>query len=315
MKYSFVIIAYNEEETIGATIDSILAQDKLGKDYQIIVVNDGSTDGTAGVVSVKRAHNARIELHNQTNQGRGAARAAGVKAASGDYIAFVDADILLPRDWLCNCVKYMSEYDVCGGIAVPDGDVTYIHRIFRLRAKIVPHTTTATGSNSLFRKRVFETVHFNASQRNGEDVDLGYQLNKSLIKTTMAHEIIVQHNEIKPLVKTALWLYESGIGASRQFYEHKELRLADIAFFGYLGIIAASMISSMLLINWWPLILPGLYILSSASLHTYQKFYITGKCNYMIRLPFAILTDACLLGAYYTGRFMWWINFFRRTSS
>src|SRR5436305_1748949 len=119
MKYSFVVIAYNEERNIEATLRSIVALDDM-RDFEIVVVNDGSKDATAAVVERVAVLHSQIRLITQANAGRGAARATGVMAAEGEYIAFIDADIILPRHWLTTCEAAMDEYDAVGGVAVPD---------------------------------------------------------------------------------------------------------------------------------------------------------------------------------------------------
>jgi glycosyltransferase involved in cell wall biosynthesis len=89
MKVSTVIPAYNAECTIAQALDSALAQDC--PDHEIIVVNDGSTDGTASILERYRD---RIRIVNQANQGAAAARNTGIAHAGGKYIAFLDSDDL-----------------------------------------------------------------------------------------------------------------------------------------------------------------------------------------------------------------------------
>lgn len=84
---STVIPVYNNEATIGAAVESVLAQDF--RDQEIIVVNDGSTDATAQIL---RDYKDKIRIVEQPNRGVAAARNAGVKAGSGKFLAFLDAD-------------------------------------------------------------------------------------------------------------------------------------------------------------------------------------------------------------------------------
>lgn len=89
---SVVIPCYNGARFLGEAIDSALAQS--WKPVEIIVVNDGSTDNTASVLAAYP----NIIVLTQTNQGRSAARNAGLRASRGEYVTFLDADdLLLPK--------------------------------------------------------------------------------------------------------------------------------------------------------------------------------------------------------------------------
>ena len=130
---SFVVIAYNEAENIARNLNAIAAQDGLGG-YEVIVVNDGSSDGTAGIVSQIAAADRRVRLIDlPENRGRGYARSTGTAAARGELIATVDGDITLPAGWLVRAREALRDHDAVGGTAVPDGDVAYLHRRFRLK--------------------------------------------------------------------------------------------------------------------------------------------------------------------------------------
>lgn len=84
---SVVMPVYNNQQHIGEALDSVLAQD-YGP-MEIIVVDDGSTDGTAEVVS---SYGDRVILLRQQNQGSAVARNLGINSAKGQYVAFLDAD-------------------------------------------------------------------------------------------------------------------------------------------------------------------------------------------------------------------------------
>ena len=88
-RVSVVIPVYNRADLIRETLESVLAQ--TYRDLEVIVVDDGSTDETPEVLA-SYAHDTRVRVIQQTNQGEGAARNTGVRAARGEYVAFVDSD-------------------------------------------------------------------------------------------------------------------------------------------------------------------------------------------------------------------------------
>jgi hypothetical protein len=87
-RWSIVVPLYNMRGTIGRTVESIIAQTE--RDWELLVVDDGSSDGSAGIVGAFDDH--RISLIKQQNAGEGAARNRGIEAARGSLITFVDAD-------------------------------------------------------------------------------------------------------------------------------------------------------------------------------------------------------------------------------
>lgn len=90
--FSIVIPAYNREKFVGAALRSVMAQSCV--DWECIVVDDGSRDGTCAAVREFAAQEPRIRLLVQANGGPGAARNTGAAAAKGRYLAFLDSDDL-----------------------------------------------------------------------------------------------------------------------------------------------------------------------------------------------------------------------------
>jgi glycosyltransferase involved in cell wall biosynthesis len=86
-KFSVVIPTYNQAQFLGDAVDSVLAQ--TFKDYELILVNDGSTDNTE---DVGKRYGEKIRYLHQENQGLAGARNSGVYAAEGQYVAFLDSD-------------------------------------------------------------------------------------------------------------------------------------------------------------------------------------------------------------------------------
>ena len=92
VKISVVIPVYNAEKYLAQCLDSILGQSL--SDFEVICVDDGSTDGSSRIIAGYAAHDERIRILSQTNSGAGVARNIGLAAAAGEYVLFLDAD-----DW------------------------------------------------------------------------------------------------------------------------------------------------------------------------------------------------------------------------
>ena len=91
-----VVPIYNVEDYLAECLDSIAAQ--TFSDLEAILVDDGSTDGSKAIAEAYLAREPRFKLVSQPNAGLGAARNTGTDAATGEYLAFVDSDDLLPVD-------------------------------------------------------------------------------------------------------------------------------------------------------------------------------------------------------------------------
>ncbi len=96
--YSIVIPAYNEGARVGVTLQKVLAYaTSKGWDAEVIVVNDGSTDDTAGIISSYAAQDARVRLlENPGNRGKGYSVRNGMLHAGGEVLLFSDADLSSP---------------------------------------------------------------------------------------------------------------------------------------------------------------------------------------------------------------------------
>lgn len=99
MKVTVVIPVFDSEDTLAACLHGLQAQDFAQGQYEVIVVNDGSTDRTASV-----AANFDIQLLEQENQGAPVARNLGLANARGRWVAFTDADCIPSRSWLSSLV-------------------------------------------------------------------------------------------------------------------------------------------------------------------------------------------------------------------
>lgn len=109
MKLSIIVPVYNVADYLAKCLDSLLAQDLPQNEYEIIVVNDGSTDNSGDIAQQYADKYANITLINQANQGLSGARNTGIKCAKGDYIQFVDSDDYLEDNVLGGLMRQVEK--------------------------------------------------------------------------------------------------------------------------------------------------------------------------------------------------------------
>ncbi|MDW8322990.1 MAG: glycosyltransferase [Burkholderiales bacterium] len=181
---SVVIPAYNAAWCVGKAIDSVLAQDF--RDFELIVVDDGSTDQTPEILAV---YGEAIRVIRKPNGGLSSARNAGIAAARGEYIAFLDAD-----DWwlpakLSKQLAYMQAQPELGftstAARVEDtqGRVLNLWGCARWQGPFLSHLYGAnadvagSGSAVLARRELFARVGgFDEGLRSLEDIDMWMRL-------------------------------------------------------------------------------------------------------------------------------------------
>ena len=175
---SVIIPAYNAESTIRSTIVSVVSQTYTN--YEIIVINDGSTDRTAKIV--KTIKDDRIKLFNYQNGGLPTARNRGMRQATGEYIAFLDADDLWTEDKLEKQLAMLeanpeagvaysrtSCIDWQGNLLYNCDPISFTGNVFE---KLLLTNFLQNGSNPLIRKVAVEAVgEFDPSLKSCEDWD------------------------------------------------------------------------------------------------------------------------------------------------
>jgi len=107
---SIIIPAYNVERFVGPCLESVLGQ-KTQVDFEVIVVNDGSTDGTADVIAKYAGKDSRIRVISQRNKGLSGARNTGIDQARGRALMFVDSDDLIAPTHVDALMKALQSGD------------------------------------------------------------------------------------------------------------------------------------------------------------------------------------------------------------
>jgi len=194
---SVIIPAYNVENFIGEAVASVAAQ--TWPVDEILVVDDGSTDGTAAWLKDMAGKDALLRVLTSDRLGPSGARNVGLKAASRPLIAFLDGDDVWPRDKIARLMARFAAADR------PDVVSGLIQR-FR---KLEPGTLTPAGEPGeiiahvnlgacLFRRQVFDVVgFFDERLHNCEDVDLMFRVREAGLKLVIMREVSLYYR-IRP---------------------------------------------------------------------------------------------------------------------
>ncbi len=180
---SVIIPVYNGEKTIRETVNSVLEQ--TFSDFELIIINDGSTDSTLDVIS--SINDPRIKVFSYPNGNLSASRNRGISHAKGEYIAFLDADDLWTPDKLegqyqalqnnpeaAVAYSWTDYIDESSQFLRPGSHVT-------LNGNVYPYLLVVNilenGSNPLIRRQALEAVgQFDSSLLSAEDWDMWVRL-------------------------------------------------------------------------------------------------------------------------------------------
>jgi glycosyltransferase involved in cell wall biosynthesis len=182
MKVSIVIPVYNEASQLAACLDAVAAQKT--RPHEVIVVDNNSTDDSVAVA----ARYSFVKLLNESRQGVVHARTAGFNAASGNIIARIDADTILPADWI-GCLKHIFKNDSIDAVS---GAARYynvaaapifnaIDLFFRKRLeRQLKDRVYLWGANMALRRAAWLKVRNQLCQRGNlhEDYDIAIHLQK-----------------------------------------------------------------------------------------------------------------------------------------
>lgn len=227
---SVVVCARNAAATLGATLESVLANDY--DMFEVLVVDDCSTDQTGSVaLSYARRHNVRV-LRTERPLGAGGARNMGIRNARGDAVFFIDADCRAERRWISEGMLSLKEPNV---VAV-EGSVYYansrplfseqvplnpFYRISVDGCRTIPGRDYSSGSFAVKRRPLNEAGGFNGTRyRLGrEDTDLGLRL-RELGEVAFNKRMRVTHCEqrwrLVSLLRNAL-RYEADVRLSKDY--------------------------------------------------------------------------------------------------
>ncbi len=197
-KVSVIIPVYNGEKTLGQCLSSVLSQSY--KDYEVIVVDNNSTDKTKEITKGFQKKDRRIIYLFEKERKRGAARNTGEKKAGGDMILMTDSDCIVPRDWVEKMVKELKNHDAVQGFEESvSGDFWSKYRQFNSEKKYEKENIKnpigkIDTKNLAVKKEVLAKLGFTSRKYfSGNDTYLSIKLAKNKCKVRFAKNIKVKH--------------------------------------------------------------------------------------------------------------------------
>lgn len=231
---SIVVPVYNRAGEIGSCLEALLALHYPAARREIIVVDDGSTDDTAAVVSRYPVKLLRLPQ----NRGQSAARNAGVRAAGGEIIAFIDSDCIAAPDWLRQLVPYFQDARVAlvGGYVDSFYRESRLDRFEEVQSPLNMGKEMAFGSaaasdfyvptcNVLIRKAAYLAVGgLDEELRLGEDVDLCWRLKETGHRLLYVPQGKVRHKHRNRLGEILRRRFEYGTSEGFLFSRHGQVK-------------------------------------------------------------------------------------------
>lgn len=202
-KISIIVPVYNQEKHINRCLDSILSQ--THQDFEILVVNDGSTDSGMAIVDDYATKDPRIKILNKENGGVSSARNLGIKHATGDYIGFVDADDHIKENMyevlLRNAIEHNASMSLINNLFVING----VPKTYPTDFSVVTYTPQEALKEILDR-----------------DKFMGF-VNNKLYKTDLIANNHILYNESYHMYEDQNFVTEAMIHSDKIVYENQHL--------------------------------------------------------------------------------------------
>lgn len=244
---SVIVPVYNDPEGLETTVESLV--DQTANDYEILIADNGSTDETPDVARAYAQQEGIRRVTEEAIQSPGAARNAGIEAARGDVLAFIDADMWVESDWLQRVRDRMIEDDV----RYLGCNVQYvaIERTVPARYLVKQNRTlfewylradsyAPAGSLVVTQDVVDEVGGFDPRLCSAEDYEFGRRVERAGIDQVFAHDIVMYHPARSSVVsllrrqhrigrgKAQLSRYDDGLDSGTASFESKLRRDAVV---------------------------------------------------------------------------------------
>ena len=197
---SVIVPFFNARENITECVESLLSQNFPEKSYEIILVNNASSDDSPALLEKFKD---RITLIKEERRGHSFARNRGISSAKGDIFAFIDSDCVASKNWLKHLVNSFrpAEAEVVAGeikAYKPKSDVEiYYEGLMSQKKNLSYKFPYAVTANFAFLRSVSKEVSFDNSFSKSEDVDFCWRLLEKGYRIEYQPDALVYHKNVK----------------------------------------------------------------------------------------------------------------------
>lgn len=255
-KVSIVVPVYNVEKFLMYCLESITSQ--TYSDIEILLIDDGSTDGSGIICDTQADKDPRIRVVHQKNQGLSGARNTGIRAAEGEYITFIDSDDIIDSRYVEYLISSIGDSDIaaCDFVNVPEEymhtdekDISVIEPIYLTNVEAIKevynskyHGVDFIACAKLYRLSLFVDNSFIFPEgRYHEDTFTTYRLFYQAHKIAYIDEGLYLYRQRMGSItksnfnkKRSCDLIDATLGECKFFMEADELELLKLSFFDYL---------------------------------------------------------------------------------
>ena len=246
MEFSVIVPTYNRIELLKKTLESLFRQNF--KDYEVVVVNDGSSDKTHEYLS-RLSETSHFKYFRHANSGLAATRQAGLLHAAGEYIAFTDDDCIVPSDWLQKFHDIFQQHGIAGvGGSTVTGNPSnpfaqasdMINNYFKSAMNGAENEIPfLTGNNVAYTHASLEKVGGpdERFRMGAEDRDLLFRVVQSGGRMIYDQSIVVTHYNDADFIRFVKHQFEFGKGSYLYYASHsrsakKPARIPARVYFG-----------------------------------------------------------------------------------
>jgi glycosyltransferase involved in cell wall biosynthesis len=283
--FSIIIPTYNRLNEIRELLHSLKEQVFLADNFEIIIVDDGSTDETGEFVrSFKEASGLNLHFLHQDHQGPGAARNLGMEHANGKYFLFIDSDCIAHPRWLQAYANAVVEKDVAG-FGGPDK----VRADFSPLQKAIDYSMTSfltTGGirghskknlskyyprsfNMGVRADIVKKIGGMNALRHGQDIEFSNRILATGEPVIKVDDAVVYHKRRTSIRKFFKQVYNWGV-ARINLYKIDRKMLEPVHFLPALGTVSALFILILFILfpgMFWPLPVAGIVLLLLMGIH------------------------------------------------